>query len=92
MMSSKRTDQNRPQAAEAPGCLPKAHEPQEDGAWRNHHTVFTNAKAGMDGVDKEHVQRVVYEMSKVRTRLPFARISNDATFPYAYRSKCQISS
>lgn len=64
MMSSKRTDQNRPQAAEAPGCLPKAHEPQEDGAWRNHHTVFTNAKAGMDGVDKEHVQRVVYEMSK----------------------------
>lgn len=27
-------------------------------------TVFTNAKAGMAGVDKEHVKRVVYEMSK----------------------------
>jgi DNA polymerase kappa len=27
-------------------------------------TVFTNAKAGMDGVDKAHVARVVYEMSK----------------------------
>ena len=40
-------------------------EPHDDGAWRRHHTVFTNAKAGMDGVDKEHVQRVVFEMSKV---------------------------
>lgn len=28
-------------------------------------TVFTNAKAGMEGVDKEKVKRVVYEMSKV---------------------------
>jgi hypothetical protein len=28
--------------------------------------VFTNAKAGMGGVDKEKVKRVVYEMSKVR--------------------------
>jgi DNA polymerase kappa len=27
-------------------------------------TVFTNAKAGMEGVDKAHVARVVYEMSK----------------------------
>jgi len=27
--------------------------------------VFTNAKAGMSGVDKDHVKRVVYEMSKV---------------------------
>ncbi|KAH7291826.1 hypothetical protein KP509_29G037100 [Ceratopteris richardii] len=32
--------------------------------WQAYHTVFTNAKAGMDGVDKEKVQRVVYEMSK----------------------------
>ncbi|XP_071697863.1 DNA polymerase kappa isoform X2 [Rutidosis leptorrhynchoides] len=32
--------------------------------WESYHTVFTNAKAGMDGVDKEKVQRVVYEMSK----------------------------
>jgi hypothetical protein len=37
---------------------------QGDGAWRKHHTVFTNAKAGMDKVDKDHVQRTVYEMSK----------------------------
>ena len=26
-------------------------------------TVFTNAKAGMDGVDKEKVKRIVYEAS-----------------------------
>lgn len=38
---------------------------QGRGAWRKHHTVFTNAKAGMDGVDRDHVQRIVYEMSKV---------------------------
>ena len=35
--------------------------------WTNFETVFTNAKAGMSGVDKEHVKRVVYEMSKVCT-------------------------
>ncbi|KAI5080501.1 hypothetical protein GOP47_0003684 [Adiantum capillus-veneris] len=35
-----------------------------DRPWHSYHTVFTNAKAGMDGVDKEKVQRVVYEMSK----------------------------
>ena len=40
---------------------------QGDGAWRKHHTVFTNAKAGMDKVDKDHVQKVVYEMSKARS-------------------------
>lgn len=34
-------------------------------AWRDWHTVFTNAKAGMQDVDKAHVQRIVYEMSKV---------------------------
>ena len=28
-------------------------------------TVFTNAKAGMSGVDKNKVKAVVYEMSKV---------------------------
>ncbi|KAH0872366.1 hypothetical protein HID58_069728 [Brassica napus] len=32
--------------------------------WESYNTVFTNAKAGMEGVDKEKVQRVVYEMSK----------------------------
>uniref|UniRef100_A0A7N0UDT3 DNA polymerase kappa n=1 Tax=Kalanchoe fedtschenkoi TaxID=63787 RepID=A0A7N0UDT3_KALFE len=32
--------------------------------WQSYHTVYTNAKAGMDGVDKERVQKIVYEMSK----------------------------
>uniref|UniRef100_A0A2P2IX59 UmuC domain-containing protein n=1 Tax=Rhizophora mucronata TaxID=61149 RepID=A0A2P2IX59_RHIMU len=32
--------------------------------WQSYHTVYTNAKAGMDGVDKEKVQRTVYEMSR----------------------------
>ncbi|KAF3435559.1 hypothetical protein FNV43_RR22648 [Rhamnella rubrinervis] len=32
--------------------------------WQSYHTVYTNAKAGMDGVDKEKVQRIVYQMSK----------------------------
>eukprot|EP00262_Sarcandra_glabra_P012622 TRINITY_DN3289_c0_g1_i1.p1 TRINITY_DN3289_c0_g1~~TRINITY_DN3289_c0_g1_i1.p1 ORF type:complete len:693 (-),score=131.96 TRINITY_DN3289_c0_g1_i1:31-2109(-) len=35
-----------------------------DRPWQSYHTVFTNAKAGMDGIDKEKVQRIVYEMSK----------------------------
>lgn len=30
----------------------------------DYETVFTNSKAGMDGVDKEYVKRIVYEMSK----------------------------
>ncbi|KAF5827726.1 hypothetical protein DUNSADRAFT_170 [Dunaliella salina] len=30
----------------------------------DYHTVYTNAKAGMEGVDKAHVQKIVYEMSK----------------------------
>ena len=30
----------------------------------DYETVFTNAKAGMDDVDKDYVKRVVYEMSK----------------------------
>ncbi|XP_062178105.1 DNA polymerase kappa [Alnus glutinosa] len=32
--------------------------------WQSYHTVYTNAKAGMDGVDKERVQKIVYGMSK----------------------------
>ncbi|XP_012093124.1 DNA polymerase kappa isoform X2 [Jatropha curcas] len=32
--------------------------------WQSYHTVYTNAKAGMEEVDKEKVQRIVYEMSK----------------------------
>ncbi|CAA6657529.1 unnamed protein product [Spirodela intermedia] len=35
-----------------------------DRPWESYQTVYTNAKAGMDGVDKEKVQRVIYEMSK----------------------------
>ncbi|XP_061354489.1 DNA polymerase kappa [Gastrolobium bilobum] len=35
-----------------------------DRPWQSYHTVYTTAKAGMDGVDKEKVQRIVYEMSK----------------------------
>eukprot|EP00873_Tetraselmis_striata_P034403 jgi/Tetstr1/454667/TSEL_041557.t1 len=33
-------------------------------AWASYETVFTNAKAGMDGVDRDKVKQVVYEMSK----------------------------
>uniref|UniRef100_A0A6N2N8D9 DNA polymerase kappa n=1 Tax=Salix viminalis TaxID=40686 RepID=A0A6N2N8D9_SALVM len=32
--------------------------------WHSYHTVYTNAKAGMEGVDKEKMQRIVYETSK----------------------------
>ncbi|KAJ3674352.1 hypothetical protein LUZ60_004968 [Juncus effusus] len=39
-------------------------EEKEDRPWQAYHTVYTNAKAGMEGVDKEKVQRVIYEMSK----------------------------
>ncbi|CAJ1924706.1 unnamed protein product [Sphenostylis stenocarpa] len=35
-----------------------------DRPWQSYHTVYTTGKAGMEGVDKEKVQRVVYEMSK----------------------------
>ena len=35
--------------------------------WANFETSFTNAKAGMSGVNKDHVKRIVYEMSKVCT-------------------------
>lgn len=31
----------------------------------DYQTVFTNAKAGMQGVDKARVQKIVYELSKV---------------------------
>ena len=36
----------------------------DDAAYRKYTTVFTNAKAGMAAVDKDHVQRVVFEASK----------------------------
>lgn len=34
-------------------------------AWQDYSSVFTAAKAGMEGVDKDKVKRVVFEMSKV---------------------------
>jgi DNA polymerase kappa len=37
----------------------------EDTAWKDYQSVFTAAKAGMEGVDKERVKKTVYEMSKV---------------------------
>nr|XP_009399105.1 PREDICTED: DNA polymerase kappa isoform X2 [Musa acuminata subsp. malaccensis] len=35
-----------------------------DRPWQSYHTVYTNAKAGMEGVDKEKVQKIIYELSK----------------------------
>ncbi|CAD6205836.1 unnamed protein product [Miscanthus lutarioriparius] len=35
-----------------------------DRPWQSYHTAYTNAKAGMEGVDKDKVQKVIYEMSK----------------------------
>lgn len=32
---------------------------------KGYETVFTNAKAGMNDVDKEKVKKIVYELSKV---------------------------
>jgi hypothetical protein len=53
-------------AAAPPPADPAAGPPAAAAAapWRGYETVFTNAKAGMGGVDKERVQRIVYEMSK----------------------------
>ena len=34
--------------------------------WKDYQSVFTAATAGMEGVDKDKVKKVVYEMSKVR--------------------------
>ncbi len=48
-----------------PQGQPKTATQEGQEGWRKMNTVFTNAKAGMAGVDKEHVQKVVYEMSKV---------------------------
>lgn len=37
------------------------------GGYQTWETVFTNAKAGMADVDRDHVKRVVYEASLVRS-------------------------
>ena len=54
-----------PRAAPLPSEPPApAAQAAGAGASRSFDTVFTNAKAGMTGVDAEYVKRVVYEMSK----------------------------
>lgn len=53
------------QSSDAPEVVPATQHQAQDSKWSNFETVFTNAKAGMGGVDKEHVKRTVYEMSKV---------------------------
>ena len=56
---------SQPRSAAAPEVVPATQHVAEDSKWSNFETVFTNAKAGMSGVDKDHVKRVVYDMSKV---------------------------
>ncbi len=36
----------------------------EDERWRSYSSVFTNAKAGMDGVDRDRIKKIVFEASK----------------------------
>ncbi|XP_024531805.1 DNA polymerase kappa [Selaginella moellendorffii] len=52
-----------PQAQDRAGSSSEAAA-EGDKPWHSYDTVFLNAKAGMSGVDKEKVQKVVYEMSK----------------------------
>ena len=56
----------QPASTAQPEVVPATQHEVEESKWSNFETVFTNAKAGMAGVDKEHVKRIVYEMSKVR--------------------------
>ena len=49
--------------------VPATQNVPQESRWSKFETVFTNAKAGMGGVDKEHVKRIVYEMSKVEIRM-----------------------
>ena len=58
-----------PKSLDAPEVLPATQNIPEESKWSNFETVFTNAKAGMSGVDKEHVKRIVYEMSKVGVKM-----------------------
>lgn len=54
---------------DVPEVVPATQNVPQESKWSNFETVFTNAKAGMGGVDKEHVKRIVYEMSKVAIRM-----------------------
>lgn len=65
-------------SSDAPEVVPATQHIPQESKWSNFETVFTNAKAGMSGVNKDHVKRIVYEMSKVRryngyTPLPSTR-------------------
>lgn len=56
-----------PSGAEAPSAPATSEQqgaPSASAVPSDYATVFTNAKAGMQGVDKEKVKQVVYEMSK----------------------------
>eukprot|EP00898_Chlorokybus_atmophyticus_P001489 jgi/Chlat1/2340/Chrsp17S00177 len=48
-------------------------------AWSDYETVFTNAKAGMDQVDREHVKKVVYESSRGSAFFINEQRKNEAT-------------
>ena len=50
--------------AEQPNALASTVQGAPSAVPSDYATVFTNAKAGMQGVDKEKVKQVVYEMSK----------------------------
>lgn len=43
------------------GCQPEVNGMSSDGS---HLFVFTNEKAGMESVDKDRANRIIYEMSK----------------------------
>jgi hypothetical protein len=50
-----------------PAACPRQSSPPGRAAaqpWADYSSVFTAAKAGMQGVDQDHVKKVVYEMSK----------------------------
>lgn len=51
-----------------------------DEAGRSHDMfVFSNSKAGMQGVDKEKVNRVIYEMSKNSSYFKQAQLQDKKT-------------
>lgn len=53
-------------ALPAAGAGPPADSGALSAAWRDYESVFTNTKAGMEGIDKDRIKRIVYEMSKDR--------------------------
>lgn len=49
----------------SPGEKKKVSPTNGAAAWEKTNTVFTNEKAGMKGVDKDKIKKIIYEMSKV---------------------------